>query len=75
MRQLSKSPPGSDLAGIQSRAKQQEDGSWRLSGQRKGAGRRTPSTRPTGCCSRAPTPTLPKHKGLTMFIVPMDAEG
>ena len=38
-------------------------------------GRRTPSTPPTACCWRAPTPTLPKHKGLTMFIVPMDAPG
>ena len=38
-------------------------------------GRRTPSSPPTGCCWRAPNPDVPKHKGLTMFVVPMDAEG
>ena len=38
-------------------------------------GRRTPSSPPTACCSRAPNPDAPKHKGLTMFVVPMDAEG
>ena len=39
------------------------------------SGRRTPTSPHSGCCSRGPTPTSPKHKGLTMFIVPMDADG
>jgi alkylation response protein AidB-like acyl-CoA dehydrogenase len=45
---------GSDLAGIQARAKRDGDG-WRLSGQR--CGRPTRSTPRSGSCSPAPTPT------------------
>src|SRR3954453_20635238 len=64
---------GSDLAGIQSRAKQQDDGSWRLSGQKVWT---TNAQYATEGPLLPPTDAdLPKHKGLTMFIVPMDAEG
>ena len=65
---------GSDLAAVQTRAKQNDDGT--LDAQRpEGLDHQRAVRRPTACCSPAPTPTLPKHKGLTMFIVPMDAEG
>jgi alkylation response protein AidB-like acyl-CoA dehydrogenase len=64
---------GSDLAGIQSRAKQQEDGSWRLSGQKVWTTNAQYAT--YGLLLARTDADLPKHKGLTMFIVPMDAEG
>ena len=38
-------------------------------------GPRTPTSRPSACCSPRTNADVPKHKGLTMFIVPMDAEG
>ena len=38
-------------------------------------GPRSRATRRSGSCSRGPTPRSPKHKGLTMFAVPMDAAG
>jgi alkylation response protein AidB-like acyl-CoA dehydrogenase len=64
---------GSDLAGIQSRAKQQEDGSWRLSGQKVWTTNAQYAS--YGLLLARTDADLPKHKGLTMFIVPMDAEG
>ena len=64
---------GSDLAGIQSRAKQQDDGSWRLSGQKVWTTNAQYAT--YGLLLARTDADLPKHKGLTMFIVPMDAEG
>jgi alkylation response protein AidB-like acyl-CoA dehydrogenase len=51
---------GSDLAAVQTRARQQDDGSWRLS---------------YGLLLARTDADVPKHKGLTMFIVPIDAEG
>ena len=62
---------GSDLAGIQSRAKQQDDGSWRLSGQKVWTTNAQYAT--YGLLLARTDADLPKHKGLTMFIVPMDA--
>jgi alkylation response protein AidB-like acyl-CoA dehydrogenase len=64
---------GSDLAGIQSRARQQEDGSWRLSGQKVWT--TNAQFAAFGLLLARTDPDVPKHKGLTMFIVPMDAEG
>src|SRR5215218_9497636 len=64
---------GSDLAGVQSRAKQQEDGSWRLSGQKVWTTNAQYAS--YGLLLARTDADLPKHKGLTMFIVPMDAEG
>ena len=52
---------GSDLAGIQTRAKQTDDGTWRCSAARR-CGPPTRSSRPTACCSRAPTPTCPSTR-------------
>jgi alkylation response protein AidB-like acyl-CoA dehydrogenase len=63
---------GSDLAGIQSRAKR-EDGGWRLSGQKVWTTNAQIAS--FGLLLARTDPDVPKHKGLTMFIVPMDAEG
>ena len=52
---------GSDLAGIQARAKRRDDGSWTCRARRSGP--RTPSTPPTACCSPAPTPACPSTAG------------
>jgi alkylation response protein AidB-like acyl-CoA dehydrogenase len=64
---------GSDLAGIQSRAVQQDDGSWKLSGQKVWTTNAQFAS--FGLLLARTDPDVPKHKGLTMFIVPMDAEG
>jgi alkylation response protein AidB-like acyl-CoA dehydrogenase len=64
---------GSDLAGIQSRARQQEDGSWRLSGQKVWTTNAQFAS--YGLLLARTDPDVPKHKGLTMFIVPIDAPG
>ncbi len=64
---------GSDLAGIQSRAKPQDDGSWVLNGQKVWTTNAQFAS--FGLLLARTDPDVPKHKGLTMFIVPMDAEG
>jgi alkylation response protein AidB-like acyl-CoA dehydrogenase len=64
---------GSDLAGIQSRARRQDDGSWILSGQKVWT--TNAHFAAFGLLLARTDPDVPKHKGLTMFIVPMDAEG
>jgi alkylation response protein AidB-like acyl-CoA dehydrogenase len=63
---------GSDLAGIQTRARQ-ENGGWRLSGQKVWTTNAQYAA--FGLLLARTDPDVPKHKGLTMFIVPMDAEG
>jgi alkylation response protein AidB-like acyl-CoA dehydrogenase len=64
---------GSDLAGIQSRAQQQEDGTWRLNGQKVWT--TNAQFAAFGLLMARTDPDVPKHKGLTIFVVPMDAEG
>jgi alkylation response protein AidB-like acyl-CoA dehydrogenase len=64
---------GSDLAGIQARARLQDDGSWRLSGQKVWTTNAQFAS--FGLLLARTDPDVPKHKGLTMFVVPMDAEG
>jgi alkylation response protein AidB-like acyl-CoA dehydrogenase len=64
---------GSDLAAIQSRAVLQEDGSWRLSGQKVWTTNAHFAS--FGMLLARTDPDVPKHKGLTMFLVPMDAPG
>jgi alkylation response protein AidB-like acyl-CoA dehydrogenase len=64
---------GSDLAAVQARARQQEDGSWRLSGQKVWT--TNAQFAAYGLLLARTDADVPKHKGLTMFIVPMDAEG
>ncbi|CAA9519653.1 MAG: Acyl-CoA dehydrogenase, long-chain specific [uncultured Solirubrobacteraceae bacterium] len=64
---------GSDLAGIQTRAKQQDDGTWRLSGQKVWT--TNAQFAAYGLLLARTNADVPKHKGLTMFVIPMDAEG
>jgi alkylation response protein AidB-like acyl-CoA dehydrogenase len=64
---------GSDLAGIQTRAKQADDGTWRLSGQKVWTTNAQYAA--YGLLLARTDADVPKHRGLTMFIVPMDAPG
>jgi alkylation response protein AidB-like acyl-CoA dehydrogenase len=64
---------GSDLAAVQTRARLQDDGSWRLSGQKVWTTNAQFAS--FGLLLARTDADVPKHKGLTMFIVPMRAEG
>jgi alkylation response protein AidB-like acyl-CoA dehydrogenase len=64
---------GSDLAAVQTRARQNEDGSWTLNGQKVWT--TNAQFAAFGLLLARTDADVPKHKGLTMFIVPMDAEG
>jgi alkylation response protein AidB-like acyl-CoA dehydrogenase len=63
---------GSDLAGIQTRAVQ-DDGGWRVTGQKVWTTNAQHAA--FGLLLARTDADVPKHKGLTMFIVPMDAPG
>jgi alkylation response protein AidB-like acyl-CoA dehydrogenase len=64
---------GSDLAAVQTRGRQNDDGSWTLNGQKVWTTNAQFAS--YGLLLARTDPDVPKHKGLTMFIVPMDAEG
>ena len=65
---------GSDLAGsADARAPASDDGSWTLNGQKVWTTNAQFAS--YGLLLARTDPDVPKHKGLTMFIVPMDAEG
>jgi alkylation response protein AidB-like acyl-CoA dehydrogenase len=64
---------GSDLAAVQTRARSQDDGTWRLSGQKVWTTNAQFAS--YGLLLARTDPDVPKHKGLTMFVVPIDAEG
>ncbi|MDQ3768244.1 MAG: acyl-CoA dehydrogenase family protein [Actinomycetota bacterium] len=64
---------GSDLAAVHCRARQEDDGSWRLTGQKVWT--TNAQFAAYGLLLARTDPDVPKHKGLTMFIAPMDAEG
>ena len=64
---------GSDLAGVQTRARQDEDGSWIINGQKVWTTNAQFAS--YGLLLARTDPEQHKHKGLTMFVVPMDAEG
>jgi alkylation response protein AidB-like acyl-CoA dehydrogenase len=64
---------GSDLAGVQTRAKQGDDGSWTLNGQKVWT--TNAQFAAYGLLLARTDPEQHKHKGLSMFIVPMDGEG
>jgi alkylation response protein AidB-like acyl-CoA dehydrogenase len=63
---------GSDLAAIASRAVR-ADGGWRLSGQKTWTTRGAFCTHLFGLFRT--DPAAPRHRGLTYFLVPLDAEG
>jgi alkylation response protein AidB-like acyl-CoA dehydrogenase len=64
---------GSDLAAVQMRAKQNDDGSWVLNGQKVWT--TNAQFAAYGLILARTDPEQHKHKGLTMFVLPMDAEG
>ena len=64
---------GSDLAGIQTKAEAQPDGSWKLNGQKVWTTNAHFAS--FGLILARTNSDVPKHKGMSMFIVPMDAEG
>jgi alkylation response protein AidB-like acyl-CoA dehydrogenase len=64
---------GSDLAAVQSRAVKQDDGSWVLNGQKVWTTNAQFAS--YGLLIARTDPDVPKHKGLTMFLVDMQAEG
>jgi len=64
---------GSDLAAVQTRARLQDDGSWRLSGQKVWTTNAQFAS--YGLLLARTDADVPKHKGMTMFIVPMDGDG
>jgi alkylation response protein AidB-like acyl-CoA dehydrogenase len=64
---------GSDMAAVQTRARENEDGTWTLNGQKVWTTNAQFAS--FGLLLARTDPDIPKHKGLTMFIVPMDAVG
>ena len=65
---------GSDLAGIESRAARDDaNGGWRLSGQKTWTTRGAFCTHLFGLFRS--DPTAERHRGLTYFLVPLDAPG
>lgn len=63
---------GSDLAGVRTRATH-ADGGWRLDGQKVWTS--NGNFADIGLTLARTDPDVAKHKGLTMFIVPMDTPG
>lgn len=64
---------GSDVFAAQCRATQEADGSWRIDGTKMFTSGANLSTYVLMLCRT--NPDVAKHKGLTMFIVPLKAEG
>jgi len=64
---------GSDLAAVQTRARKNDDESWTLNGQKVWT--TNAQFAAFGLLLARTDADVPKHKGLTMFIVPMDADG
>jgi alkylation response protein AidB-like acyl-CoA dehydrogenase len=64
---------GSDLAAVQTRARQSDDGAWTLRGQKVWTTNAQFAS--FGLLLARTDADVPKHKGLTMFIVPIDAAG
>jgi alkylation response protein AidB-like acyl-CoA dehydrogenase len=64
---------GSDLAAVQTRARQGDDGRWTLNGQKVWTTNAQFAS--YGLLLARTDADVAKHKGLTMFIVPMDTNG
>ena len=64
---------GSDLAGVRTRAERTEEGDWRVNGQKVWTSGAHYSD--WGLAVLRTDPTVAKHKGLTVFMVPMNAPG
>jgi alkylation response protein AidB-like acyl-CoA dehydrogenase len=70
---LSEPGAGSDLAAVQTRARPQADGTWLVDGQKVWTSFARHAA--FGIILARTDADVPKHKGLTMFAVPMDADG
>jgi alkylation response protein AidB-like acyl-CoA dehydrogenase len=64
---------GSDLAAVQTRARREDDGSWVLNGQKVWT--TNAHFAAFGLLLARTDADVPKHKGMTMFVLPMDAPG
>ena len=64
---------GSDLAAVQTRARQNDDGTWTLNGQKVWT--TNAQFAAYGLLLARTNVDVAKHKGMTMFIVPMDGDG
>jgi alkylation response protein AidB-like acyl-CoA dehydrogenase len=64
---------GSDLAAVHTRAREGEDGSWTLNGQKVWTTNAQFAS--FGLLLARTDADVAKHKGMTMFVVPMDANG
>ena len=64
---------GSDLAAVQTRARLADDGTWTLNGQKVWTTNAQFAS--YGLLLARTDADVPKHKGLTMFIVPMEGDG
>ncbi len=64
---------GSDLAGITTRAVAQDDGTWRVTGQKVWT--TMAQFADYGMLLARTDPDVPKHRGLTMFLIDMRAAG
>lgn len=70
---LSEPGAGSDLAAVQTRARRQDDGSWLVNGQKVWTSFAQHAA--WGILLARTDTEVAKHKGLTMFAVPMDTPG
>jgi alkylation response protein AidB-like acyl-CoA dehydrogenase len=64
---------GSDLANVQTRARARDDGSWVIDGQKVWTSFARHAA--FGILLARSDPDAARHRGLTMFLVPMDAPG
>ena len=64
---------GSDLAALSTRAQAQEDGTWRINGQK--VWNSYAHFADWGILMARTDPTLPKHRGISYFLVDMHAPG
>ncbi|WP_168702546.1 acyl-CoA dehydrogenase family protein [Gordonia paraffinivorans] len=70
---FSETEAGSDLAAVRTRAVRTDDGTWRIDGHKVWTSGALVADFGVAVCRT--DPQAPKHKGLTVFLVPMDAEG
>ncbi|MTD44678.1 acyl-CoA dehydrogenase [Conexibacter sp. W3-3-2] len=70
---LSEPGAGSDLAAVQTRARRREDGAWVVNGQKVWTSFAQHAA--FGILLARTDPAVAKHKGLSMFLVPMDSDG
>ncbi len=64
---------GSDLAGIRTRARRSEQGTWVVNGQKVWTTNAQFAS--FGAALVRTDPDVPKHAGLTLIVIPMDAPG